>query len=60
MLQSFIGWLKKLFKHKHRWGIIKTIWPYPDGEAVYCAKCGTILSIVPEEILNAQRNESRE
>lgn len=29
-------------KHKHKWIIVKTIWPYQYGYGVYCPKCETI------------------
>lgn len=31
------------FKHKHKWGIIRTIWPYPEGYGTYCQSCKTVL-----------------
>ncbi len=32
-----------LFKHKHKWIVKKTIWPYKDGYGTYCRGCQTIL-----------------
>lgn len=28
---------------KHKWGVIRTIWPYEPGYGVYCKKCKTLL-----------------
>lgn len=38
-----MGFLRDLFKHKHNWKAIKTIWPYPDGYGVYCAGCNKVV-----------------
>lgn len=31
--------LRNIFKHKHRWAVTRTIWPYKEGYGVYCKKC---------------------
>lgn len=42
--------LKKLFKHKHKWTVIKTIWPFEHGYGTYCKGCRTLLdSGLPKE-----------
>lgn len=33
----------KLFQHRHRWEVIKTIWPYPEGYGTYCRGCHTVV-----------------
>ena len=30
-------------KHKHKWSVVKTIWPYEYGYGVYCKKCRMLL-----------------
>lgn len=28
--------------HKHKWIVVRTIWPYPYGYGVYCRGCKTL------------------
>lgn len=30
-------------RHKHKWRVIKTIWPYPYGWGTYCRGCWTVV-----------------
>lgn len=33
----------KWFKHKHKWVVQRTIWPYPEGYGTYCPGCKMVL-----------------
>ena len=35
--------LKKIFKHKHKWEVRRTIIPYNYGWGTYCPGCRTVL-----------------
>ena len=37
-------------KHKHKWVVIRTIWPYDDGWGTHCPKCRMVLDTgLPKE-----------
>lgn len=39
-----------LFKHKHKWVVRRTIWPFKDGWGTYCPGCETIMDTgLPKE-----------
>jgi len=40
--------VKNLFRHRHRWKTVRTIWPYPDGYADYCEGCGRLIDFRKE------------
>lgn len=42
---KFLKWIKFLFSHRHKWEIIRTIWPYPDGWGTWCPVCQMSLDI---------------
>lgn len=44
-----IAWIKRLFRHRHKWRQVRTIWPYPDGWAWHCRGCGTVLPFSADE-----------
>ncbi len=31
------------FRHKHKWVVMRTIWPYPEGYGTCCKGCRTVL-----------------
>jgi hypothetical protein len=35
--------MRNIFKHKHHFTPIRTIWPYPKGYGVYCKSCRTLV-----------------
>lgn len=35
--------VRKIFKHRHNWDIIRTIWPHADGWGTYCTKCKMVV-----------------
>lgn len=35
--------LSNLFKHKHKWKVVRTKWPYPDGYGTHCKGCRTVV-----------------
>ena len=35
--------LSKLFKHRHKWKVVRTVWPHPDGWGTYCKGCKTLV-----------------
>lgn len=43
------SFFKKLFKHRHKWVLIPSIWPYPYGYMSYCKKCRTALDYFETE-----------
>jgi hypothetical protein len=36
---KIIKWIEFLFSHRHKWGIVRTIWPYRDGWGTWCPGC---------------------
>lgn len=43
MLKHLFTKLRNLFKHKHKWEIIRSIWPYKDGWGTWCVRCHTVV-----------------
>ena len=48
-------------KHKHKWTVRRTIWPYEDGYGTYCKGCKTVLDAgLPKEVAEARRDAMNE
>jgi hypothetical protein len=47
--------IKEAMKHKHKWGVARTIWPYAEGYGTYCVRCGMVLDTGLESKEYAQR-----
>lgn len=43
MHQTLIAMVAKVLKHRHKWRVVKTIWPYPHGYGTHCRGCNTVL-----------------
>lgn len=55
----------KLFQHKHKFEVIRTIWPYADGWGTWCPSCKLIVDTglekpEAEERCSALNNDHRE
>lgn len=49
-----------LFKHKHKWEMVRTIWPYAEGWGTRCKECRMILDTGLSNEMAKRRLDVRE
>ena len=48
-------WVPILFKHRHKFEVVKTIWPYPHGWGIRCSGCYMVLDTGIKDKSDAHR-----